>query len=255
MPHLLIAGTTGSGFFFQAEDGIRYGHVTGVQTCALPILSPKGIILSGGPHSVYDENSFRCDEGIFDLGIPVLGICYGMQLMALHYGGKVEKANNRENGKAEIDQNHDALLFKDAPKNQNVWMSHGDKVVDIPASFQVDATSPSTPVAAMSHPEKKLYGVQFHPEVRHTEYGTNLLHQFVFNVCKCEGNWTIEHVVELEVEKIREKVGDRKVLCALSGGVDSSVVAALIHKAIGDQLTCIFVDHGLLRKNEAEDRK
>src|SRR5690625_239745 len=220
---------------------------------AIKRMNPKGIILSGGPHSVYDENSFRCDEGIFDLGIPVLGICYGMQLMALHYGGKVEKDNNREYGKAVIDLNHDALLFKDAPKNQNVWMSHGDKVVDIPASFQVDATSPSTPVAAMSHPEKKLYGVQFHPEVRHTEYGTNLLHQFVFNVCKCEGNWTIEHVVELEVEKIREKVGDRKVLCALSGGVDSSVVAALIHKAIGDQLTCIFVDHGLLRKNEADE--
>ncbi|HLS65669.1 MAG TPA: glutamine-hydrolyzing GMP synthase, partial [Pseudogracilibacillus sp.] len=171
----------------------------------------------------------------------------------LHYGGKVEKDNNREYGKAVIDLNHDALLFKDAPKNQNVWMSHGDKVVDIPASFQVDATSSATPVAAMSHPEKKLYGVQFHPEVRHTEYGTNLLHQFVFDICKCDGNWTIEHVVELEVEKIREKVGHRKVLCALSGGVDSSVVAALIHKAIGDQLTCIFVDHGLLRKNEADE--
>jgi len=220
---------------------------------AIKRMNPKGIILSGGPHSVYDENSFRCDEGIFDLGIPVLGICYGMQLMALHYGGKVEKDNNREYGKAVIDLNHDALLFKDAPKNQNVWMSHGDKVVDIPASFQVDATSSATPVAAMSHPEKKLYGVQFHPEVRHTEYGTNLLHQFVFDICKCDGNWTIEHVVELEVEKIREKVGHRKVLCALSGGVDSSVVAALIHKAIGDQLTCIFVDHGLLRKNEADE--
>src|SRR5699024_9835094 len=129
----------------------------------------------------------------------------------------------------------------------------GDKVVDIPDSFQVDATSSATPVAAMSHTGKKMYGVQFHPEVRHTEYGTNLLHQFVFDVCKCDGNWTIEHVVELEVEKIREKVGDRKVLCALSGGGDSSVVAALILKANADQLTFIFVDHGLLRKNEAEE--
>lgn len=220
---------------------------------AIERMNPKGIILSGGPHSVYDENSFRCDEGIFDLDIPILGICYGMQLMALHFGGKVEKDKNREYGKAVIDLNHDALLFKDAPKNQTVWMSHGDKVIDTPSSFQVDATSPSTPVAAMSHTERKIFGVQFHPEVRNTEYGTNLLKQFVYDICKSEGNWTIENVVESEVEKIRAKVGDRKVLCALSGGVDSSVVAALIHKAIGDQLTCIFVDHGLLRKNEADD--
>ncbi|WP_164219049.1 glutamine-hydrolyzing GMP synthase [Virgibacillus sp. YIM 98842] len=216
-------------------------------------MNPKGIILSGGPHSVYDENSFRCDEEIFKLDIPVLGICYGMQLMALHYGGKVEKARNREYGKALIEQKGESVLFKDTPKSQTVWMSHGDKVVEAPQSFMIDATSPSTPIAAMSRPEEKLYAVQFHPEVRNSEYGNHLLKQFVFEVCACEGDWTMQNFIDMEVNNIREKVGDRKVLCALSGGVDSSVVAALIHKAIGDQLTCIFVDHGLLRKNEADD--
>lgn len=216
-------------------------------------MNPKGIILSGGPHSVYDENSFRCDDKIFDLGIPILGICYGMQLMALHHGGKVEKSLNREYGKAMIDVKDQPVLFKDTPEKQSVWMSHGDKVVEAPATFQIDATSYSTPIAAMSNPEKQLYAVQYHPEVRHSDYGNHLLKQFVFDVCHCEGDWTIENFIDMEVENIREKVGDRKVLCALSGGVDSSVVAALIHKAIGDQLTCIFVDHGMLRKNEADD--
>ncbi|SHG13870.1 glutamine-hydrolyzing GMP synthase [Ornithinibacillus halophilus] len=216
-------------------------------------MKPKGIILSGGPHSVYDENSFRPDEEIFNLGIPVLGICYGMQLMALHYGGKVEKANNREYGKAIIDVKDNPVLFDGTPDNQAVWMSHGDKVVEAPESFHVDATSPSTPIAAMTNVEEKMYGVQFHPEVRHSEYGNHVLKQFVFEVCQCRDEWTIENFIDMEVENIKAKVGDRKVLCALSGGVDSSVVAALIHKAIGDQLTCIFVDHGLLRKNEADD--
>ncbi|RFA33994.1 GMP synthase (glutamine-hydrolyzing) [Virgibacillus dokdonensis] len=216
-------------------------------------INPTGIILSGGPHSVYDENSFRCDPAIFDLGIPVLGICYGMQLMALHFEGKVEKAKNREYGKAEMDVQGEPTLFAGTPKQQTVWMSHGDKVVEAPASFQVDATSPSTPIAAISNQEQGLYGVQYHPEVRHSEYGNDVLKQFVFAVCGSKGDWTIENFIDMEVKKIQEKVGDRNVLCALSGGVDSSVVAALIHKAIGDQLTCIFVDHGLLRKNEADD--
>ncbi len=216
-------------------------------------INPTGIILSGGPYSVYDENSFRPDEAIFDLGIPVLGICYGMQLMALHHGGKVEKAKNREYGKALIDVKEDVILFDNTPKQQTVWMSHGDKVVEAPATFRVDATSPSTPIAAMSNTEKQLYGVQFHPEVRHSEYGNHLLRQFVFDVCQCAGDWTMENFIDMEIKKIQEQVGDRKVLCALSGGVDSSVVAVLIHKAIGDQLTCIFVDHGLLRKNEADE--
>ena len=175
-------------------------------------INPKGIILSGGPHSVYDENSFRCDEAIFDLDIPVLGICYGMQLMALHYKGKVEKSKNREYGKALIDLNHDPILFKDTPTKQTVWMSHGDKVTEVPPTFQIDATSPSTPIAAMSDPENKLYGVQFHPEVRHSEYGNDLLNQFVFDVCKCKGDWTIENFIDMEVEAIQKKVGDRNVL-------------------------------------------
>ncbi|KAB8129889.1 glutamine-hydrolyzing GMP synthase [Gracilibacillus oryzae] len=215
-------------------------------------MNPKGIILSGGPHSVYGENSFRCDERIFDLEIPVLGICYGMQLMTHHFGGVVERANEREYGKAEIDVKEGTILFEGTPEKQVVWMSHSDKIIQAPAGFQIEATSSSTPVAAMSNPDKQFYGVQFHPEVRNSEYGNDLLKNFVFNVSKCSGDWTMANFIDMEVEKIREQVGDRNVLCALSGGVDSSVVAALIHKAIGDQLTCIFVDHGLLRKNEGD---
>ncbi|TFJ92630.1 glutamine-hydrolyzing GMP synthase [Lentibacillus salicampi] len=216
-------------------------------------MNPKGIILSGGPHSVYDDNSFRCDPELFELGVPILGICYGMQLMALHFGGEVSKATNREYGKAAIDLNQNPVLFAETPDRQTVWMSHGDKVIKTPEAFQTDATSPSTPIAAMSNPDRQLYGVQFHPEVRHSEYGQQLLKHFVYDVCNCQGNWTIENFIEMEAENIRTKVGERKVLCALSGGVDSSVVAALIDKAIGEQLTCIFVDHGLLRKNEADE--
>ncbi|MEC3885202.1 glutamine-hydrolyzing GMP synthase [Halobacillus sp. HZG1] len=216
-------------------------------------MNPSGIILSGGPNSVYGEESFRCDEQIFELGIPVLGICYGMQLMTHHFGGKVERAKEREYGKADINVAKEPVIFAKTPREQTVWMSHSDKVIEAPEGFQVDATSPSCPVAAISNDEARMYGVQFHPEVRHSEYGNDILRSFVFDVCEAKDDWTMEHVVEMEVEKIREKVGDRKVLCALSGGVDSSVVAALIHRAIGDQLTCIFVDHGLLRKNEADD--
>ncbi|WP_143804771.1 glutamine-hydrolyzing GMP synthase [Paraliobacillus ryukyuensis] len=215
-------------------------------------MNPKGIILSGGPYSVYDEDSFRCDEGIFDLGIPVLGICYGMQLMTHHFDGKVERANEREYGKADIHVTDNAKLFTGTPNEQTVWMSHSDKIIEAPSDFVVEATSTSPPVAAMSNEQKQMYGVQFHPEVRNTIYGNDLLKQFVFGVCDCTGDWTMANFVEQEVEKIQHIVGDRKVLCALSGGVDSSVVAALIHKAIGDQLTCIFVDHGLLRKNEGD---
>jgi GMP synthase (glutamine-hydrolysing) len=215
-------------------------------------LNPKGIIFSGGPNSVYDENSFRCDEKIFEMGLPILGICYGMQLMTLYYDGKVEKAKNREYGKAVLNIQNQSALFKDLPKEQVVWMSHGDLVVEAPAGFVVDATSPSCPISSMSDKERKLYGVQFHPEVRHSVYGNELLKNFVFQVCGCKGDWSMENFIEMEMEKIRQTVGDKKVLCALSGGVDSSVVAVLIHKAIGDQLTCIFVDHGLLRKYEAD---
>jgi GMP synthase (glutamine-hydrolysing) len=215
-------------------------------------LNPKGIIFSGGPNSVYDEGSFRCDEEIFELGLPILGICYGMQLMTMHFGGKVEPATNREYGKALVTLDHVSSIFQDTPAEQTVWMSHGDLVTEAPPGFRIDGVNPSCPISAMSDEERKLYAVQFHPEVQHSEYGNDLLKNFVFNVCDCTGDWSMENFIEVEMEKIRQEVGDKKVLCALSGGVDSSVVAVLIHKAIGDQLTCIFVDHGLLRKDEAE---
>lgn len=215
-------------------------------------MNPKGIIFSGGPNSVYDENAFRCDDAIFDLGIPVLGICYGMQLMTKHFGGKVEPAQHREYGKAKIEIQSLSKLFENQPSEQVVWMSHGDLVTETPSGFTVNATSPSCPIASMSDPSRNLYAVQFHPEVQHSVHGNDMLKNFVFHVCECKANWSMENFIELEMQKIREKVGDKKVLCALSGGVDSSVVAVLIHKAIGDQLTCIFVDHGLLRKGEAE---
>ncbi len=215
-------------------------------------LNPKGIIFSGGPNSVYDKTAFSCDERIFDMGIPVMGICYGMQLMTQHFGGKVERASKREYGKSDIHVNHESVLFKGLPEDQTVWMSHGDHVVTAPEGFAVDATNPSCPIAAMSDDSRQLYAVQFHPEVRHSEYGNDLLKNFVFGACNCTGDWSMANFIEMEMEKIRQTVGDKQVLCALSGGVDSSVVAVLIHKAIGDQLTCIFVDHGLLRKDEAE---
>ena len=215
-------------------------------------MNPKGIIFSGGPNSVYDENAFKCDEAIFELGLPILGICYGMQLMTQHFNGKVEPATHREYGKAAIQVQNDSKLFAELPAEQVVWMSHGDLVVEAPAGFTIDATSASCPISSMSDKERNLYAVQFHPEVRHSVYGTEILKNFVLSVCDCKGDWSMENFIEIEMEKIRQTVGDKKVLCGLSGGVDSSVVAVLLHKAIGDQLTCIFVDNGLLRKGEAE---
>ncbi|EUJ48447.1 glutamine-hydrolyzing GMP synthase [Paenilisteria rocourtiae] len=215
-------------------------------------LNPTGIIFSGGPNSVYDEGAFRCDEDLFEMGIPILGICYGMQLMTNHFAGKVEPAKDREYGKATINVEKPSRLFAALPTEQIVWMSHGDLVVAEPAGFEVTATSPSCPIAAITNEDRKMYGVQFHPEVQHSVHGNELLKNFALNVCGCKGDWTMENFIDVEVAKIREQVGDKKVLLALSGGVDSSVVGVLIHKAIGDQLTCIFVDHGLLRKGEAE---
>ncbi|MBC1284556.1 glutamine-hydrolyzing GMP synthase [Listeria booriae] len=215
-------------------------------------LNPTGIIFSGGPNSVYDEGAFRCDEDLFEMGIPILGICYGMQLMTNHFAGKVEPAKDREYGKASINVERPSRLFAGLPTDQIVWMSHGDLVVAEPAGFEVTATSASCPIAAITNEDRKMYGVQFHPEVRHSVHGNELLKNFALNICGCKGDWTMENFIDVEVAKIREQVGDKKVLLALSGGVDSSVVGVLIHKAIGDQLTCIFVDHGLLRKGEAE---
>ncbi|PSL47003.1 GMP synthase (glutamine-hydrolysing) [Salsuginibacillus halophilus] len=215
-------------------------------------IQPKGIIFSGGPNSAYVEGAPSCDPEIFELGIPILGICYGMQLLAHQYGGKVEAAEQREYGKALISVENESALYEGMPHEQSVWMSHGDKIIEPPEGFQVDATNPNCPVAGMSDAARGLYGVQFHPEVQHTDHGDTFLKNFAFNVCGCDGEWTMENFIDIEVANIREMVGDRNVLCALSGGVDSSVAAALVHRAIGDQLTCMFIDHGLLRKGEAD---
>lgn len=216
-------------------------------------MNPKGIIFSGGPNSVYDENAFHIDKEIYDLGIPILGICYGMQLMTHDLGGTVEAASNREYGKSELSilkANSD--LFAGTPEKQIAWMSHGDLVSAIPSDFDTVAVSDDCPFAAIENTDRHLYGVQFHPEVRHSEYGNDLLRHFTFDICKAEPNWSMGSFIEMEIAKIRETVGDKKVLLGLSGGVDSSVVGVLLQKAIGDQLTCIFVDHGLLRKNEGD---
>ena len=215
-------------------------------------MNPKGIILSGGPNSVYEENSLTIDDEIFNLGIPVLGICYGMQLMQHKLGGKVESATSREYGAHNVDVTPGAKLFEGTPATQQVLMSHSDKVVELAEGFKVVATSDNCPIAAAENVEKDFYCFQFHPEVRHSEYGYDLIKNFIRNVCKCTENWTIQNFIDEKIEEIRAEVGDQKVLCALSGGVDSSVVAALLDKAIGDQLICMFIDHGLLRKGEAE---
>ncbi|MCF2717352.1 glutamine-hydrolyzing GMP synthase [Paenibacillus sp. UKAQ_18] len=215
-------------------------------------LAPKGIVFSGGPSSVYTDNAPQVDRAIYDLGIPIFGICYGMQLMAHQLDGKVERAGKREYGKADVQFNQDARLAKGLGSRQTVWMSHGDHVTDLPTGFTLDAGTESAPIAAMSNLERNLYAVQFHPEVRHSVQGNEMISNFLYEVCGCEGNWTMESFIEDQIREIRQQVGDKKVLCALSGGVDSSVVAMLIHKAIGDQLTCMFIDHGLLRKGEAE---
>ncbi|CAE6496799.1 unnamed protein product [Rhizoctonia solani] len=215
-------------------------------------LQPKGIVFSGGPASVYEEKSPLVDPAIYELGLPIFGICYGMQLIAHQLNGKVERAGKREYGKAEVDFIAGSELVKDLEARQTVWMSHGDHVVELPSGFRVDASTDHAPIAAMSHPERKLFAVQFHPEVRHSVKGNEMIRNFLYNVCGCEGNWSMSTFIDDTIRDIREQVGDGKVLCALSGGVDSSVVAILLHKAIGDQLTCMFIDHGLLRKGEAE---
>ncbi|CAM4299108.1 glutamine-hydrolyzing GMP synthase [Paenibacillus alkaliterrae] len=215
-------------------------------------LQPKGIVFSGGPASVYEQNSPLVDPAIYDLNIPIFGICYGMQMMSHQLQGKVERAGKREYGKAEVVFADGTRIGFGLDKVQNVWMSHGDHVVELPEGFQIDASTEHAPVAAMSHPDRHFYAVQFHPEVRHSEFGNEMIRNFLYNVCDCDGNWTMESFIEDAIRDIRNQVGDKKVLCALSGGVDSSVVAILLHKAIGDQLTCMFIDHGLLRKGEAE---
>lgn len=217
-------------------------------------MHPKGIIFSGGPNSVYAKDAFKVDPEIYKLGIPILGICYGMQLMSYDLGGKVEPADDSEYGRADIEViDDDAVMFKGLLKKQYVWMSHGDRVVEAPEGFKVVATSKNCPISAIANDEKKLYGIQFHAEVRNSQYGLDILKKFAFDVCGAKANWSMDDFIDMQVESIRKEVGDKKVILGLSGGVDSSVTAVLIHKAIGDQLTCIFVDHGLLRKNEADE--
>ena len=212
--------------------------------------NPYALILSGGPASVYADNAPRMDPAIFELGVPTLGICYGMQLMALDLGGEVARTGASEFGKTAL-RAEPGALFSDLPEEQTVWMSHRDAVVAPPRGATVVAGSASTPVAAFEDPARQLYGVQFHPEVVHTPHGQELLKNFLYEVAKAPPEWTPAAVIEEQVERIRAQVGSERVLCALSGGVDSAVAALLVHKAIGDQLTCVFVDHGFLRKDEA----
>lgn len=215
-------------------------------------INPKGIIFSGGPASVYAEGAPQCDPAIFEMGIPVLGICYGGQLMARHYGGSVNRAEKREYGKVGLQFHGQSTLFQGLPEGLVSWMSHTDFIDKAPEGFSITATTPDCPVAAMEDPHRKAYALQFHPEVEHTQQGTDIIRNFLYQVCECTGDWTTGNLIDDAIDTIRQQVGDRKVLCALSGGVDSSVAAVLVHKAIGDQLTCVFVDHGLLRKNEGD---
>ena len=216
-------------------------------------IQPKGIIFTGGPNSVYLEDSPRYAEEIYELGIPILGICYGSQLMMHQLGGKVEKAPVREYGKIEVNVDTQSKLFKDVSPKTICWMSHNDYIAKEAPGFKISAWTKDCPVAAVENSDKNLYAVQFHPEVLHTQEGTKMLSNFVYKVCGCTGDWKMDSFVEDSIKAIREKVGKGKVLCALSGGVDSSVAAVLLSKAVGNQLTCVFVDHGLLRKNEGDE--
>jgi GMP synthase (glutamine-hydrolysing) len=214
--------------------------------------NPEGIILSGGPCSVYEEGAPRVDSTLFDLDVPILGICYGMQLMALMLGGEVGAVQIREYGRSDLRVKSRDGLFAGTPDGQKAWTSHGDAVFSAPEGFSVTAETPSVPIIAFEENEKGRYGVQFHPEVRHTDYGLEILKNFLFEACGCAPDWTPVNIITDAVEKIREQVGDAKAICGLSGGVDSATAAMLVHRAIGDNLRCVFVDHGLLRHNEAE---
>ena len=216
-------------------------------------MNPKGIILTGGPASCYEPGAATCSEDLFKLGIPVLGLCYGAQLMTHVLGGKVERADVREYGKTEVKVDRSSKLFSDVSENTICWMSHFDYISKLAPGFRAVATTANCPVAAAECVERGLYAIQFHPEVLHTVEGSKMLYNFVRNICGCCGDWKMDSFVEESIKAIREKVGNGKVLCALSGGVDSSVAAVLLSKAVGEQLTCVFVDHGLLRKNEGDE--
>ncbi len=217
-------------------------------------LNPQGIILSGGPSSVLGEQSPKLDPAIFNWGIPILGICYGQQLMCQALGGRVEASKHSEYGPTDLYIQQTSPLFTGLPQSekQTVWMSHGDRVIEIPEGFQILANSPNAPFAAIAHEKKQFYGIQFHPEVTHSLHGAKMLKNFLFEICHASADWSMEHFIDVKTKEIQAQVGGSKVLCALSGGVDSSVVAVMLHEIIGDQLVCVFVDNGLLRKNEAE---
>lgn len=214
-------------------------------------LQLAGIIFSGGPSSVYDNGAPRAPEFIFDLGVPILGICYGMQLLAYQLGGRVERSPHREFGPAQIRVTNPVSLFTSLPVSQAVWMSHGDSVLELPPGFEKIAESDNCNFAAAINPARKMYALQFHPEVAHTPHGNNILRYFLYDICECAGDWTPRAFIASSIEFIRDRVGSERVLCALSGGVDSMVAATLIERAVGNQLTCVFIDHGLLRQNEA----
>ena len=231
-----------------------YSEIVSHETPAAELAArdPIGIILSGGPASIYEPGAPAVDPDLFELGVPVLGICYGMQAMAAALGGEVSNTGIGEFGKTPLRLAEGSAIFGDLPAEQTAWMSHRDSVLRPPPGFAVTASTETTPVAAMEHRERALYGVQFHPEVGHTPRGTEMLGSFVLDVCQAPPTWTALQFIEEQVERIRSDVGDDQVICALSGGVDSAVAALLVHRAVGDQLTCVFVDHGLLRKSEAE---
>jgi GMP synthase (glutamine-hydrolysing) len=231
-----------------------YSEIVRFDTSAAEIarLSPKGLVLSGGPASVYDKGAPHLDPKIFSLGIPVLGICYGMQLMAHHLGGQVEFSARREYGPGMLHVTNSSQLFEGIGEQIDIWSSHGDKITALPAGFCAAARTENSPFAAIEDPQRKLYALQFHPEVSHTPRGKEILQNFVYHICRCTMDWTMGSFIEEACARIREQVGDQKVVLGLSGGVDSSVTAALLHRAIGDQLTCIFVNNGLLRSREEE---
>jgi len=238
---------------------VREHHVyCRLEPCSAPFerireLRPKGVILSGGPSSVWAEGAPTCDPRVLDLGVPVLGICYGMQLLARMAGGRVEGGHAGEYGPATIEILRPGGLFAGCGPTEKVWMSHGDRVVDLPPGAAVTARTPTVEVAAFAHPARRIYAVQFHPEVSHTPRGSLMLRNFLFDICGCRGDWTMASFVEEAVADIKRRVGGDRVVCGLSGGVDSTVVATLIHRAVGGQLTCIFVDNGVLRAGEAEE--
>ena len=214
---------------------------------------PSGIILSGGPKSVHVEGAPTIDPSVYGSGVPIFGICYGAQLVALQLGGEVARTGRGEYGRTALEVTGPSALFVDLPTQQDVWMSHFDSIVAAPEGFRVTATTADVPVAALEDPDRKIYGVQFHPEVAHTARGQEVLKHFLYDVCECRPSWTMTSIIEQSVEAIRAQVGDEHVICGLSGGVDSAVAAALVHKAVGDQLTCVFVDNGLMRQGEAEE--